>query len=423
VRATLTLRFGDEKSLFGQGEVPGMVAALLDKGTKNLTREQIQDRLDELKTELSISGGAGRVTLTLATRREHLPAAIALAGDLLRNPVFPEAALAELKQQAITGIEQQRKEPEAVARNALDRWSNPYPRGDVRYAPTFDEAIEDVNAVTLEKVREFHSRFYGAAKGEFAAVGDLDPAATRTGLEAAFADWNRGAPYARVPQPRVELKPGQIILETPDKQNATLMARERLPINDLDPDYPALMMANYLLGGGGNSRLWKRIREGEGLSYDVRAGIGWSSFEPNSSWQASAIYAPPVRGKVEAALREEIARALREGFGADELREGQRGLLNFRRLSRAQDRTLAGALANNLYLGRTFAYSAQVDAALAALTVEQVNAAMRKYISPDKFVFAFAGDFKAAAAPGAATRPPAESQTAKPAATGPGAKP
>jgi len=174
--------------------------------------------------------------------------------------------------------------------------------------------------------------------------------------------------------------------------------REPLPISDRDPDYAALMMANHLLGGGGNSRLWKRIREAEGLSYDVRAGIGWSSFEPNSTWQASAIYAPQVRAKLEAAFREEITRALDKGFTAEELSEGQRGLLSFRRLSRAQDSSIAAALATNLYLDRTFAYSGRIDKALETLTLEEVNAALRKYIHPDDFAFAFAGDFKGAAA-------------------------
>jgi len=157
-------------------------------------------------------------------------------------------------------------------------------------------------------------------------------------------------------------------------------------------------MANHLLGGSGSSRLWKRVREGEGLSYDVRTGIGWNNFESNSAWQASAIYAPQVRARVEAAMREEVARALKDGFTAQELAEGQRGLLAFRRLSRAQDASLAGALANNLYLGRTFEFSARIDAAIGSLTVDQVNAALRRYIKPDGFVIAFAGDFKSAPA-------------------------
>jgi zinc protease len=136
------------------------------------------------------------------------------------------------------------------------------------------------------------------------------------------------------------------------------------------------------------------VRETEGLSYDVRSHIGWNQFESNSTWQASAIFAPQNRAKVEAALREEIARALKDGFTAQELEEGRSGLLSFRRLSRAQDDVLASQLAGNLYVGRDFAISARVDAALAALTVEQVNGALRKYLKPEAIDMVLAGDFK-----------------------------
>ena len=83
-----------------------------------------------------------------------------------------------------------------------------------------------------------------------------------------------------------------------------------MPISDSDPDYPALTMANSLLGGGGNSRLWKRIRETEGLSYDVNTRVSWNSHEANSIWMASAIFAPQNAAKVEKAFREELERAL-----------------------------------------------------------------------------------------------------------------
>lgn len=109
---------------------------------------------------------------------------------------------------------------------------------------------------------------------------------------------------------------------------------------------------------------------------------------------ASAIFAPGNRAMVEAAFREEVARALKYGFSALELSEGRSGLLIFRRQPRAQDGTLASQLASNLNLGRSFDVSAWVDAALAALTPAQVNAALRKYLKPEEFALAFAGDFK-----------------------------
>jgi len=394
VQALLTLRFGNEKTLFGHGEVPDMVAAMLDKGTTTRSRQQIQDRLDELKTEMRISGGPGRVSVSLSSRREHLPEALALVADLLRNPVFPADALDELKRQLLADIEQQRKEPDAVADNAISRLSNPYPQGDVRYVSSFDETVSDVNAVTVEQLKAYHKRFYGVSRAEFGAAGDMDVAAVRATLEKAFTGWAGGEAYTRVPQPLQVVKPQRLLLATPDKQNATLLARLSVPLSDMDADYPALSMANYLLGSGGQSRLWRRIRESDGLSYDVRSGVSWNSHEPHSVWQASAIFAPQNLAKVDAALKEELARALKDGFTAQELAEGKRGLLAFRKLSRAQDRNLAGGLANNLDLGRTFAISARVDDALSKLTLEQVNAALRTYIKPESFVSAVAGDFK-----------------------------
>lgn len=394
VQATLTLRFGNEKTLFGQGEVAEAVAALLDKGSQTLTRQQVQDRLDALHTEMSIGGGAGVVSVSLSSRRENLADAIALVGDLLRHPSLPAEALEEVRRQSLSAIEQQRKEPRAVVSNALARLGNPYPRGDLRYARTFDEIVQDVSGVTLEQVREHHRRFYGASSGEFAAVGDIDVAALKKALQAALADWKSGEPFTRVPDPLVVVPPERLMLSTPDKQNATMRVELPLPLSDKDADYAALTMGNYLLGSGGSSRLWKRIREVEGLSYDVRSSIGWSNFEPNSQWTASAIFAPQNQPKVEAAFREELARALKDGFTAQEVAEGQRGLLSFRRLSRAQDATVAGALAGNLYVGRTFARAAEVDAQLQALTLEQVNAALRRHLKPENFVYGFAGDFK-----------------------------
>ena len=203
-----------------------------------------------------------------------------------------------------------------------------------------------------------------------------------------------GEPFTRVPQPLVPGKGQTLKLVTPDKQNADLRARQPMPIAETDAEYPALTMANHLLGSGGSSRLWKRIREQDGLSYSVYSGISWNSFEPNSTWSAGAIFAPQNQPKVEAGLREELAHALKDGFTPQELDEGRSGLLNFRRLSRAQDDSLASALANNLYLDRTFEVSARVDAALAALTLEQVNSALRRYLKPESIDMVFAGDFK-----------------------------
>ena len=184
------------------------------------------------------------------------------------------------------------------------------------------------------------------------------------------------------------------MIRTPDKQNAQMTVRQALPLTDNDADYAAFTLANRILGQDGNSRLWVRVREKEGLSYSVGSGVAWSSHEPNSIWEAEASFAPQNQARVEAAFREEVARALKDGFTQRELDEARKGLLSARQHARAQDTVLASALGNNLYLDRTFAVSQKVDDAVRAATLADVNAALRKYLKPELFVYGFGGDFK-----------------------------
>ncbi len=400
VQAQLSLRYGDLASLKGQDTAASFLAALLDKGTTSLSRQQLSDRLDQLRADLSFSGSGQTLTVRISTVREHLPAVVDLLGQVLRQPGLPEAGMDEVRRQWLASIEQQKKEPEALVENRLDRHGNPYPQGDPRYTATFDEQEADVRAVTLAQVRAFHSRFYSAAKAEFSAVGDLDSAAVRSALSRAFADWRQPAAGAlawqRVPQPLVVVPAQRFVIETPDKQNANLMAVLPLPLNDLHADYPALMVANHIFGAGGSSRLWKRIRETEGLSYDVRSYVQWSTIELNSRWVSSAIFAPQNQPKVEAAWRDEMARAQKDGFTQAELDEARASLLSFRRLSRSQDSVVTGQAVSNLHLGRRFALSQQTDERIAALTLAEVNAAWRRYIDPARVALAWGGDFTAA---------------------------
>lgn len=394
VSATVALRLGDEKSLFGLEDVANATAQMLNKGTTRMTRQQIQDRFDQLKAQVNFWGGATQVGASIKTTREHLPAVVALVGEILRTPSFPAEALEEYRRQGLAAIAEQRKDPEAVVENEMQRYGNPYPKGDVRYAASFDEAVAGLSALKVDQLRAFHARFYGAQAAQLAVVGDFDASAAQTALAKALGDWRSTAAYARVPNPWVNVAAKRMVFKTPDKQNAFMQVEQAIALTDNDAEHVPLMVGNFILGRGGNSRLWVRIREKGGLSYDVRSGLNWNSFEPHSGWKATAIFAPQNRDKVEAAFREEVARILKDGIEAKELKEAKDAMLNFRSLARAQDASLAGQLAHNLYLGRSLAQEQAVDDQIAALTVEQVNAALRKHLKPELFVFAFGGDFK-----------------------------
>jgi zinc protease len=386
VSAVLRLRLGDVQSLQGQAQTGALWAALIDKGGAG--------RLDNWRTELSAGYARGVLTVSLQSRREHLPAAVELVARLLREPAFDEAALSELQRQALSAIEQARQEPGDLVAKAVARHGNPHGPGDPRAVQSFDEEVQAVRAVTPEALRRFHARFVGAGTAEFSAVGDFDAAALRPVLERWLGSWASPAPHRRVEDPLWTAAPARLVFSTPDKQNAVLQVRQALPLADTHPDAAALMVANMMLGGGGSSRLWVRLREKGGLSYDVRSWIDWNSREAHSVWSASAIFAPGNLKAAEEAFKEEVAKALTQGFTDVELRDARAGLLNFRRLSRAQDGALANRLATDLNLGRTMAWSAELDKAIAEVTLEQANAALRRHLKPETFVIGVGGDFK-----------------------------
>lgn len=395
VNLSMRLRSGDEKSLFGKGMIGSMTGQMLARGTGRFSRAQLADEFDKLK----MAGGVNGLSASFQTTRQNLVAAIKLAAHVMREPSFPEAEFEQLRKQALTGIESQKSDPQALAGVAMAKHFNIFPKGDPRYAASFEEAEEDVKAVTLQQLKDYHNTFYAAAKGEIAVVGDFDEAAATQAIREAFGDWKGGVPYVRFTNPYRDVAPANRALETPDKENATFSARVNVNMNEDDADHPALYLANYIMGGGAgfDARLTARIRVKDGLSYGVGSGLNVPSTDRGASWIAGAIAAPQNIVKVEAAFREEVARALKDGFTAAEVTAAKSGALQRRLQSRAQDGSVAGGWVSNLDLGRTYAWSKQFEDRLSALTVEEVSAAFRKHVDPSKVTIVKAGDFAKAA--------------------------
>jgi zinc protease len=181
---------------------------------------------------------------------------------------------------------------------------------------------------------------------------------------------------------------------TPDKANATLRAGLDLRMRDDHADFPALVLANHLLGGSSTARLPARVREKEGLSYSTYTSFSSSALDESASFRVASTFAPQNRARVERAIREELGRAVRDGFSAEEIEAGKRSVLEARRLARAQDRTLASRIGHYLFVKRTFAWDIEFEDRIAKLTPAQVNAALRKHIDPARLSVVVAGDLK-----------------------------
>jgi len=343
-------------------------------------------------TRLQMTGGL----LGFQTTREHLPDALRLLAHVMKEASFPADEYAQLQGQMVTGLSSQLDNPEALSRDAMSRHFDTYPPGDPRHYLPLKERIEAVPKLPLDAVQAYHGDFYGTARGEVAVVGDFDAGQVAALVKELFTGFASKAPFARVEREYREVKPARIVLDTPDKENAIIRARLDFPLRDDDPDAPALTLANDIFGGGAglSNRLIERLRQKDGLSYGAGTGLSVGSRNRVATWGLGAIVAPQNATRAEQAIREELERARRDGFTAKEVEDAKKGILQERLVNRSQDGIVAGAWVGNLDLGRTFEFSKQFEDRLKALTLEQVNAAFRKYIDPDRMTFVIAGDAK-----------------------------
>jgi zinc protease len=415
VEAVVELHFGDAQSLAGKTAVAQIAGGLLMRGTRNKTRQQVQDEMDRLNARIMVTGGGGgdfgggrrggrggpmatssvsSATASIQTTAANLPAALKLAVEMLREPAFNDNDFEQVKQQRIAGIEANRSEPSSLATETLQAHISPYPRGDVRHVATVDEQIADLKAVTLESVRQFHSTFYGASHGEMVILGPVDPKQAQAGAADALGAWNSKPAYSRINSAYQSISPMNKRIDTPDKTNATFEAAIRIKMSENDADYPAMVLANQMFGGSLGSRMPNRIRNVEGLSYSVSSRFTAPVEGDAAVFNASAISAPQNTPKVEASFVDELKKTLKGGFTPEEVATAKKAYRESRIVARSQEAALARTILTDEQYDRTLKWDEQLDAKIAALTADQINAAFRRNIDPAALSIVTAGDFK-----------------------------
>ncbi len=366
------------------------------RGTKKHTRQQLVDELNRLEARLVSGGDRGSVTFAIECKRKTLPDVLNLLTEILREPTFPENEFSIFKRQARTQREQGKTEPAILASLALQRRLAPYPADDVRYTPTLDESLARLETVTVEEVRKLYTEQLGGQHGEFVVVGDFDPELVLKKMDDALKDWKAAVPYRRIEQHAAEnVKPERIAIDTPDKANAVYFAGLMMPLRDIDPDNAPLELANFILGGEGlSSRLGERVRQKEGLSYEVESSYSADAQDKAALFHVAAICNPKNIDRLDKAILEELERMHQKGITEAELHEAKKAFLASLKQMRGSDAALAGILQSELYVGRSIAYYGDLEHKIESLTVEEVNSAFRKRVDPKKLVIIQAGDFK-----------------------------
>jgi zinc protease len=395
VNLVLTLHYGDVEGLKGLTTAGSMMPMLMLRGTKSLSRQEIQDQLDKNRARLTLGQATGGLIVRLETQRKYLPAVLDLLRQVLREPTLPADQLEILKTERLAGYEAARSEPQVLASVKLQQALTPYPKDDVRYSPTVEETIDRLKATTIDQVKTIYNDYLGADHGELAVVGDFEPSEVLPFVAKALEGWHSKKAYARIENPYKPVNGERVAITTPDKANATLMAGLTVPMRDEDPDYPAALIGNYVLGGGGlSSRLADRLRQKDGLSYGSGSMFTADAEDENATLRVFAIFNPGNLAKVEAGIKEEFARLLKDGVTPAELEKAQKGYLQQMKIARTSDAGLSATLARYLYLGRTLQFDAYRERNIQALTLEAVNNAVKKYLDPKNMTSIVAGDFK-----------------------------
>ena len=394
VVVSLALLFGSEPMLRNKATRGEFAGSMLMRGTERLDRQQLIDELNRLKARGGVGGGVYSASGSLQTTRENLPAVIELVGEIVKTPAFDPDQFSELKQTTLAGYEVNRSDPRALGALALTRLLNPLDKDHPLYVSSFDEAIASTEEVKLDEVVDFHASLYGASNGRMAIVGDFDPAEIAPLVGTVFGNWQSPIPFERVANPFKDVSREKIVINTVDKPNAYFAAGLGLPIGDDHADYPALVLANFMLGGGFlSSRLATRLRQNEGLSYGVASRFSAHPIDQSGLFRAYAIYAPHNANKLETAFMEEIERAVNDGFTDDEVSDAKLGYVQYRNNMRSNDTTLASILSQNLYLDRTMAWTENLEKKIVGLTPDDIQAALQRHIIPERISVVIAGDF------------------------------
>ena len=259
--------------------VSNLMGSMLNEGTTTKTKAQFDEAVDQLGADVSASFVGG--SASALTR--YFPEAFALMAESIRKPAFPEASFEKLKSQMITGLKSNEKNAKAVSArvvNALAYGKN-HPSGEF-------ETEASVNALTLADVKAAYAKYVTPSRGYLTFVGDIKPEAAKALAEKAFGDW-KGASLA-LPVLAKVANPTKTEVDVVNVSNAVQSEITVVNLIDLpmgNPDYFPVLLANQILGGGSESRLFNNLREKHGFTYGAYSSTGAGRFQSKFSATAA----------------------------------------------------------------------------------------------------------------------------------------
>jgi zinc protease len=395
VTVTGSIRAGDDRSPADNVALATMTGAMLDKGTTRQDKFAIAQQLGNVGASLSFTVGASALQLSGKCLRKDFALLATLLAEQLREPAFPEPELAKLKKQLEGAMRTQLEDPDFRAEDAYSRVV--FPQGHPNRQPTPDEFMAAVGKTTVDDVRRFHTQYYGPTGMRLVIVGDVDPAAAQSELRRAFAGWTGGSVPPEVPVAPSLAGATQEVVFMADKTSVSIIMGQPTQLRYSDPDSLALRVATRIFGSGFTGRLMSNVRDKEGLTYGIGAYVGNDTFS-DGDWRIDATFAPALLGKGLASTKRQLALWREAGVTAEELARAKTRTAGSYKVGLATTSGLASTVLTVLNSGMPLEFVDEYPQRIEALTLEQVNAAIRRHIDPARMVLVEAGTVPGGAA-------------------------
>jgi zinc protease len=376
----------------GNAAVPTLTGMMLDRGTTSLDKFAIAAQLENVGAEIGFAVGTQSVQIRARCLRKDLPLVIRLIAEELRRPAFGSAEFTKARQQMIGGLEQSRQNTERRAQEAFQRAI--FPQGHPNRPHSIDEFLSAAKSASLDDVKKFHAKYYGPAHLTLIVVGDVDAAAAQQEVTAAFSGWTGGQDYLHPDAPAAAAGPREIRVPLADKPSVTTLLGQASGLRYRDPDALALRLGTGVLGQGFTGRLMRVVRDKQGLTYNISAGMAEDSIA-DGSWDLAASFAPALLGKGLAASRAVLDEWWGHGVTELELQERKQGEIGGYYVGLSSTGSLAGLLLATLQRGYGVDWLDRYPEAVMALTRQQVNDAIKSHLNPATMTLVEAGSVPA----------------------------
>jgi zinc protease len=376
--------------------IADLTAGMLDKGTVSRDKFALAELLEQVGATINFSSGSHTLNFSAKTLRKDLSLVLSLLTEQLRTPRFDPEEFAKLKKQMIGRHKRQMEDTDFRADTTFARAI--FPAGHPNRPPEDEKYLRDIETATLEQLKAFHSANYGPTAGRLVAVGDVDDVAVDRTLREAFASWQGGHPIPAATKAPALTAGRTERVSMPGKTSVSFVVGQPSGLRYNDPVYQSLNMGTSVLGSGFfSARLLDIIRNREGLTYGIGAQLSGDTYT-DGSWSIHGTFAPELLEKGAASTWRELRRFHDQGLTADELKTFKTTLTGSYKVALATTSGVAGTLLNALQRGYGPEWVDEFPQRLQALTLDEVNTAVKKFIDPDKMVVVLAGSLPPAEA-------------------------